>query len=142
MDAERFVLPGFEVKQARKKPITNILTWVQCFSKYTAAMAQMYPEVTPGFMSHMLVVLKAYSEVEDPAWRLYDEAFREKMAATGARKWAGLDVQVYQEICGGYPRRRAEGQEHKGVGNSQGQKRPMEGKRPMVCWMFNDGSCT
>ena len=26
---------------------------------------------------------------------LYDEAFREKMAATGVQQWAGMDVQLY-----------------------------------------------
>ena len=26
------VLPGFEVAQARKKPLNNIITWVQCFA--------------------------------------------------------------------------------------------------------------
>ena len=65
------VLPGFEVAQAKKRPITNIITWVQCFTKFTAAVAQKYPECTPGFMSHMLVVLEAFGEVEEPGWRLY-----------------------------------------------------------------------
>ena len=72
------VLPGFEVSQTRKKPESNIILWVQCFARYTAAMAQHFPECTPGIMSHMLTVMKAFREVEDPAWRLYDEAYREK----------------------------------------------------------------
>ena len=42
-DAEKLVvLPGFEVTQAKKKPITNIMMWVQCYAKYTAAMAQKF----------------------------------------------------------------------------------------------------
>ena len=74
-DTEKLVvLPGFEVTQARKKPINNIITWVQCFARYTAAMASKFPDCTPGFMSHMLTVLKAYVEVEDPAWRLYERS--------------------------------------------------------------------
>ena len=141
-DTERLVvLPGFEVSQAKKKPIADILTWVQCFSRYTAAMAKKFPESTPGFMSHMLVVLKAHAEVEEPAWRRYDIAFREKMAATGVRQWLGMDVKVYQEVCGGCPRKRAEPAGEK-RGLPMGAKRPMEGRRPVVCWQFNDGSCT
>ena len=63
-DTERLVvLPGFELSQAKKKPIADILMWVQCFSRYTAAMAKKFPESTPGFTSHMLVVLKAHAEV-------------------------------------------------------------------------------
>ena len=73
------VLPGFEVAQAKQKPITDIITW------------------------HLLTVLRAYTEVEHPAWRLYDIAYRKKMAATGRKIWSGMDVQIYQEVCGGRP---------------------------------------
>ena len=90
-----------------KIAITNIITWVQYFSKFTAAVAQKYPECTPGFMSHMLVVLKAFGEVEERGWRLYDEAFREKMASMGLKQWPRVNVHVYQEMCGGFPRKRA-----------------------------------
>ena len=85
-DTEKLViLPGFEVTQARKKPINNIITWVQCFARYTAVMSSKFSDCTPGFMSHLLTVLKASMEVEDPAWRLYDEAYREKLTSTGVK---------------------------------------------------------
>ena len=95
--------------QARKKPVVNIVTWMHCYARYTAAMAAAHPTSTPGFMAHMLTVLKAYTEVEDPAWWVYDEAFREKMAATGCKTWGGMDVQLYQEVCAGKLRRKAPG---------------------------------
>lgn len=45
-DTEKLVvLPGFEVSQTRKKPVTNIVTWAQCFARYTAAMAQIAHQV-------------------------------------------------------------------------------------------------
>ena len=68
-------------------------------------MAIEFPESVPGFMSHLVTVMKAHSDVEDPAWRVYDEMFREKMASTGVRKWLGMDVKIYQEVCGGRQRR-------------------------------------
>ena len=68
------VLPGFEVAQAKKRPVTTIEAWVQCFCRYTARMAVEFPACAPGFMAHMLTVLRAYCEVEGPAWRLYDVA--------------------------------------------------------------------
>ena len=103
------VLPGFEVAQARKKPVVNIVTWMHCYARYTAVMAAAHPTSTPGFMAHMLTVLKAYTEVEDPAWRLYDEAFREKMAATGCKTWGGMDVQLH--VPGGAPEEGTRGAE-------------------------------
>ena len=54
-------------------------------------------------MRHLLTVLKAYMKVEDLAWRLCDEACREKMALTGVKLWPGMGVLVYQEVCGGRP---------------------------------------
>ena len=77
------VLPGFEVAQAKKRPITNIISGIQCFTKFTAAVVQKYPECKPGFMSHMLA---AFGEVQEPGWHLYDEVFREKMASTGLKQ--------------------------------------------------------
>ena len=83
------VLPGVEVAQSRRKPILSILTWVQCYCKYVAAVSQKFPEAVAGLVGHLLVVVKAYLEVEKPGWRLYDEAFREKMTATGVRYGRG-----------------------------------------------------
>ena len=134
------VLPGFEVAQTKKRPITCISTWVQCFARYTAAMAQSFPASMAGFMSHMLVVLKAFKEIEEPGWRLYDEAFREKMAATGSRRWKGMDVQVYQETCGSLPRRCMISWRE----TQQGRvlKRPLSSSHQKICWSFNDGICS
>ena len=99
------VLPGLEVAQSRRKPILSILTWVQCYCKYLATVSQKFPEAVAGMVGHLLVVVKAYLEVEEPGWRLYDEAFRENIAVTGVRLWKGVDVQVFQETCGGLLRR-------------------------------------
>ena len=84
-------------------------------------------------------VLRAYVEVEEPGWRLYDEAFRDKMASTGVRSWSGMDVKVYQEVCGGRSKRRAGGPS---VVSSVGWKRPTEGRKQYVCWQFNEGHCS
>lgn len=68
----------------------------------------------------------------------YDEAFRDKMAATGVKEWAGMEVQLYQEICVGRPRRVVgRFQEGKEAGKSWGQE-----KRSAVCWLFNEGRCS
>ena len=108
-DTEKLVLPGFEVSQARKKPTTSIAVWSQCFARYTAAMAAKFPDCTPGFMSHLVTVVKAYLEVDEPVWHLYDEAYREKMATTEVKQWKGMDIGLYQEICGGRRRKWSSG---------------------------------
>ena len=133
------VLPGFEVSQPRKRPVNNFITWVQCFCCYTAAMSKHYPDCTMGFMSHLLIVLKVFNEVEHPAWREYDEAYREKMAATGNKSWAGMDVALYQEICGSRQKQRTTLKRE--MTRGAGGKRPASG-HDYVCWLYNDGTCT
>ena len=105
-----------------------------------AAMARVSPECTPGFMSHMLVVLKSFMEVEDLGWRLYDDVFREKMAATGVKQWGGVDGQVFQGTCWGLPKCNGRSLVVKQQGGG-GVKRPLCTTRANVCWQFNDGWC-
>lgn len=138
-DTEKLiVLPGFEVSQPRKKPVDDIFTWIQCFSRYTAAMAKEYPDCTPGFLSHLLTVMKAYCEAKQPAWQEYDVAFREKMAATSKKDWTGMDVSLYHELCSSRPKQVGTQEE---VRPGQKRKRPVSGG-PKVCWLYNDGECT
>ena len=118
--------------------MNNFITWIQCFSHYTAAMSKYYPNCTAGFISHLLIVVKAFNEVEHPAWREYDEAYREKMASTGNKSWSGMDVALYQELCGSRQKQRSEKRE---LPRGTGGKRPMSG-RDYVCWLYNDGTCT
>ena len=101
-----------------------------------AALAECFPKYVPGLMSHLLTVLRAHAEFEDPAWRVYDESFREKMAAKGERQWSGMDIQLFQEICGGRSKRLSSS-----LGESRGVKRQGEERRKVVCWKYNEGKC-
>ena len=135
------VLPGFEVSQPRKKPVNNFITWIQCFCRYTAAMSRHHPECTTGFVSHLLTVLKALNEVEHPAWREYDEAYREKLASTGVKAWSGMDVALDQELCRSRQKLRTPQTDRKETPKGTGGKQPMSG-RAYVCWPYNDCQCT
>ena len=101
-DPHHFViLPGLEVAQARKKPIQDLLTWIQCFNIYIAVVAKKHPDMVPEMLAHMLIVMQAQREYEEPAWHLYDEAFRDKAVATGNRKWSQIDTYIYNQIFTG-----------------------------------------
>lgn len=141
------VLPGFELAQAKQKPVNNIFTWANCYARYVGAMAKEHPGSIPGFMAHLVTVLKTYVEVEDPAWRQYDEAYREKMAATGCKLWEGMDVQLHQEICAARQRKltpaSAQGQQAGGEVRPGAKRLQRAGERTGVCWQFNAGrGCT
>ena len=62
------------------------------------------------------------------------------MAATGSRRWKGMDVQVYQETCGSLPRRCTLSWRE----TQQGRvlKRLLASSHQKICWSFNDGICS
>ena len=86
-------------------------------------------------------MIKAFNEVEHPAWREYDEAYREKMATTGVKSWSGVDVALYQELCGSRQKLRTPQMERKEAPRGPGVKQLAPGWAN-VCWSFNDSQCT
>ena len=56
-------------------------------------------------MAYMLSIIQAYQEYEHPQWHNYDEAFRDKAATTGNRKWSVIDSHLYNQIFTGRARK-------------------------------------
>ena len=91
-DPQKYIiLPGLEIARARRKPIRDMITWVQCFAVFMAAVHKQDPGAIKKLLAYMFTIIRAAQEFEDPAWRNYDEAFRKKAAATGNRKWSEVN---------------------------------------------------
>ena len=160
-DPHRFVsLPGLEVAQARKKPTRDVLTWVQCFNIYIAVVVKKHPDMVPEMLAYMLIVLRAQRDYKEAVWHLYDEAFRDKAAATGNRKWSQIDTHIYNQIFTGRARKRVlcthcsmathETEECPAVQPRRkrrveeanfGRLEEIPKGRKGICWDFNDGAC-
>ena len=99
LEPQKFIImPGLEVARPRKKPIESITQWIRCFAVYVAVLATEFPDAVPDLLAYMLAIMRAQAEYEEPAWRLYDEAFRDKAASTGNRKWALLDTHIQSTL--------------------------------------------
>ena len=70
-----------------------------------AAVQQHDPGAVNELLAYMFTIIRAAQEFEDPAWRSYDEAFREKAAATGNRKWSEIDSLIYNRVFTGHARK-------------------------------------
>jgi hypothetical protein len=68
------------------------------FGVYVAVLAKRYPELIADMMAYMITIMRAQIEFEDPAWRTYDEAYRDKAATTGNRKWSEIDPHLHNKI--------------------------------------------
>lgn len=93
------ILPGMEVSKARRKQVDTLTVWLQCFGILVAVLAQKFPEVVPDMMMYIILIIQTHRDYEDPAWQRYDEAFTDKAAVTGNRKWGGLGPRSIQPIC-------------------------------------------
>jgi len=141
------ILPSVEVARAKRKPVEDIHTWLQCFGVYVAAMSKQFPEAVPDLMAYMITIMRAQREYEEPAWRLYDTAFRDKAASTGNRKWAQLDPHIYNQIFTGRARKLLSTSVG---GNDTGRKRysmekpigEVKKRAKQICWDWNAERCT
>ena len=164
-DPQRYVvMPGLELASAKKKPIRDIHTWIACFAVYTAVMSKAYPEVVPEFMAYMLTIIRAQKEYEEPAWRIYDEAYRDAAASSGNKQWSKVDESIFAKVFTGRarqmkwcsscdaighdhqsdtcpqapPRKKWAGEDQKKGATWGGYRRQ---QREMICWDFNRGHC-
>ena len=78
------------MSQTWKKPVSNIVLWVQIYCSHGKTVSQLHTGIYEPY-------------VDGDEGRLYDKAYREKMSSTGNRAWA---VALYQELCGSRPRRK------------------------------------
>ena len=70
----------------RKRPVTDVLTWVQCFGVYVGMLAKQFPDVVPELMSYMVAIIKASKDYEGLAWVNYDTLYRRRAVATNCQK--------------------------------------------------------
>ena len=105
-------------------------------------------------MAYMILIIHTHHDYEDPAWRRYDEAFRDKAAVTGNCRWAALDPDLYNRICSGrgrvVPIRGGPGRSFSDVSTSLPNKKNTKdlasssvsrGKRSNICYDWNKDNC-
>ena len=161
-DPVRYVMfPDLAIARTSRKKVKDLPTWTACFSLYVAILASKFPKCVPSMMAYQLSILKAHREYADPAWRVYDEAYREIAAATGLRDWSKSNEDIYSRIFTGHAkvvslyrhcgstayatdqctnepfRKRA-----RDSTASSSYRPPPKQRGRNICWDFNDGRCS
>jgi len=57
---------GSGTRQGRK--VTDILSWVQCFSSFVAVLALAEPLVVPKLMAHLNLIVRVSQDYEGLGW--------------------------------------------------------------------------
>ena len=84
--------------QRRKRAVTDIATWVQCFATYISVMSTPHPEAVPELLAYLIFILRVSQDFGGVAWVTYDAAFRRQANITGNRQWSKVNPSLYT-IC-------------------------------------------
>ena len=61
--------------QTKKRPVTSIIEWGQCFTQYIAILTQAKPERTTDLLGYQHLILQAHLEYDGDGWMVYDRFF-------------------------------------------------------------------
>ena len=84
-------------QQKKRKQITDIVTWIQAYSRYMAVLLlcdSTTKEEATGLAAHLHLVLQLSQDL-GPQWLKYDRDFQEWAAAKSLRKWGDLNFPIY-----------------------------------------------
>lgn len=76
-------------------PVTDILTWTECFASLVAVLSAAYPSKVPEFMAYMSMIIKCHKRFDGMGWLSYDRAFRRKAATLKNLNWAQTDSTLF-----------------------------------------------
>ena len=82
----------------RKRAVTDIATWVQCFATYISVMSTSHPGAVPELLAYLIFILRVSQDFGGVAWVTYDAAFRRQAFITGNRLWSKVNPSLYS-IC-------------------------------------------
>ena len=82
----------------RKRAVTDIATWLQCFVTYTSVMSTSHLQAVPELLAYLIFILRASQDFGGVDWVTYDAAFRQQAAITGNRQWLRVNPSLYS-IC-------------------------------------------
>ena len=85
----------------RKKPVTDILSWVECFAIMAAIITCKKPEKAPGLFAYSKSIVRVSQVFEGPAWVSYDIQYRRKAALSRSWDWGTIDTALYNETFTG-----------------------------------------
>ena len=90
---------------SKKRPVTSIIEWAQCFTNYIAILSQAKPTRTLDLLGYQHLVLEAHLEYSGDGWMIYDRRFRQIAATRPAITWAQRDGDLWHMAFGSNQRR-------------------------------------
>ena len=89
---------------SRKRPITDILMWLECYSSLVSVLATQHPQYMGHFMAYQRTIIRAHRSFVGEGWITYDSSYRRKAANTKSLEWGKVDFTLYNETFTGRAR--------------------------------------
>jgi len=91
--------------QIRRRPISSIVEWTQCFTNYVSIRGRSQPEKIHDLLGYQHLIIEAHLEYVGEAWVVYDRRFRQIAASRGDTIWARRDTDLWHTVFTGCQRR-------------------------------------
>ena len=81
--------PSANLTTSKRRPhqVSNILSWVQCFTTYAAIVMEEHPQKARDLLAYLRLIVREAQTNENEGWREYDVAFRRYAAANPSLPW-------------------------------------------------------
>ena len=71
--------------------VTEIMSWIRCFTLYLAVMSSRRPELVAPMVAHLHTVIKLEQSMGGLGWLQYDWRARKELCAAGSTTWGKQD---------------------------------------------------
>ena len=90
--------------KSRRRTVTTILEWVQCFSIYLTVIANKQPQRIPDLLAYQRLIIESQMEYQGEAWMGYDRRFRQRAMANPHISWSTIDTTLWNLAFAGKAR--------------------------------------
>ena len=87
-----------QVAARRRRQVTEIFTWVQCFCTYASVLSGSSPEAVPELLAYLVTITRVSQDYVGLAWVRYESSFCRLAAVTGDRRWSLVNPSLYS-VC-------------------------------------------
>ena len=97
-NGQLMVVSSSSQRRRQAAVISDILSWLQAFSIYTAILVSSETttkEEAAGLAAHTYLILQLSKDLKGSQWLKYDQSYREWAAAKGIRKWGEMNFSIY-----------------------------------------------
>ena len=85
-----------DARKPRRKRVTSILQWVECFNAFIGVMLAYHPSRASDLLGYSSLIVHAARKYKGDNWMQYDSNFRKRAAAFPTERWAEINPTLWQ----------------------------------------------